>query len=46
MVKRSTRIVMVALVLVLLIYGGYQYAVVSPYRVSSERAKDLLRDKK
>ena len=36
----------IALVLASLIYGGYQYAVFSPYRISSERAKDLLRDKK
>ena len=48
MVKGSTRIVwiVVALVLASLIYGGYQYAVFSPYRISSERAKDLIRDKK
>jgi phage shock protein E len=47
MVKGSTRVIwiIVALVLALLIYGGYQYAVFSPYRVSSEKAKDLLRDK-
>ena len=48
MVKGSTRIIwmVIALVLASLIYGGYQYAVFSPYRISSERAKDLLRDKK
>lgn len=45
MVKGSTRVIWIIIVLVLLIYGGYQYAVFSPYRVSSENAKALLRNK-
>jgi len=46
MVKGSTRMVwiVVALVLVSMLYGGYQYAVFSPYRVSSEKAKDMIQN--
>ena len=46
MVNGSTRMVwiVVSLVLVLLMYGGYQYAVFSPYRVSSEKAKDMIQN--
>ena len=47
MAKGGARIVwiVVALVLVSLMYGGYQYAVFSPYRVSSEKAKELIQYK-
>ena len=46
MVKGSTRMVwiVVSLVLVLMMYGGYQYAVFSPYRISSEKAKDMIQN--
>jgi phage shock protein E len=46
MVKGSTRMVwiVVALVLGSMLYGGYQYAVFSPYRVSSEKAKDMIQN--
>ena len=48
MVKGSTRIlwIIVTVLVAAFIYGSYQYAVSSAYRISSERAKDLLRDKK
>lgn len=44
MVKGSTRVVWIVIVLVSLMYGGYQYAVFSPYRVSSEKAKDMIQN--
>lgn len=36
--------IVVALVLGSMLYGGYQYAVFSPYRVSSEKAKDMIQN--
>lgn len=42
--KGSTRILWIIVILLVasIVYGGYQYAVSSAYRISSEKAKEMI----
>lgn len=43
---RTIVLSILTLVIIAFVYFGYQYAVDSQYRVSSEKAKELIKDKK
>jgi rhodanese-related sulfurtransferase len=43
---RTIVLSILTLVIIAFVYFGYQYAVDSQYRISSEKAKELIKDKK